>query len=567
MSENNEPSTPEALAAQNVGADTVPPEVASVANAGQSEPDSQSSEATTDPAPAAEGSSATPAVLPTSGGPINLERIRQLRLSQQSTATSKSSKKVPKSAAPNFKAAAGQTRAKLPTGQSSVDATPQSTPVDESNAGQLAPLPTPPPLGTAAKIVVPSRRQPLSKDMEDELSAVLSGADLDQMLVGDASLQVGKMLDEGQRLQGKVMKVHGEHVFVALGGANEGVLPSLQFEELPAEGAQLDVVVRGYLAQEGLYELTMPGNAVSVDDWSDIKEGEVVEAVITASNTGGLECKVGNIRGFIPASQVSEYRVEDFGDFVDQKFLCVVTEANERRGNLVLSRRAVLEREKKEKRTERLAALEIGSAVDGIVRKITDFGAFVDIGGIDGLLHISQLSWERVKHPSEVLEEGQKIQVRVDKIDEQTGKIGLSYRSLQDHPWEDIESKFPVGSLVKGSVTRIAEFGAFVRVATGVEGLIHVSELAHHRVSNVSNIVSEGQEVEVKVLSVDAEQQRISLSLKAATAAPEQPKDDKVDGEVAVEEPRPEPVLPKHQGPLKGGTGRPSGGDQFGLKW
>jgi small subunit ribosomal protein S1 len=291
--------------------------------------------------------------------------------------------------------------------------------------------------------------------------------------------------------------------------------------------------------------------------------------MVTAANAGGLECKVGSIQGFIPASQAAEYRIETLADLVGQKLLCVVTEANERRGNLVLSHRAVLEREKKEKREERLASLEVGAAVEGVVRKILDFGAFVDIGGLDGLLHVSQLSWERVNHPSEILEEGQKIQVRVDKIDEATGKIGLSYRSLQDNPWDDIDTRFPVGSAVRGNVTRIAEFGAFVRIAAGVEGLVHISELAHHRVQNVGNVVQEGQEVDVKILSVDPDQQRISLSLKAAQAAPEPAQDATGggDGAAAVEEPRPEPVLPKHRGPLKGGTGNSSGGQQFGLKW
>jgi predicted RNA-binding protein with RPS1 domain len=496
------------------------------------------------------------------GGPISLDRIRQLRMSQQQTRDPSRGSK-PKSAAPNFKAAAGGPSAKLPTGEK-----PAQSPAAQSPAsqGDLVSLPTPPPLGTASKVAVPSRRQPLSKDMEDELAAYLGDANLDSMLVGDSSLKVGIMLEEGQRMQAKVMKAHGEFVFVSLGGANEGVLPSLQFEVLPEIGSQLDVIVRGYLPQEGLYELTMPGNAITVDDWSDLKEGDVVEALVTAANTGGLECTVGNIRGFIPASQAAEFRIEDLSEFVDQKVLCVITEANERRGNLVLSRRAVLEREKTEKRAERLAALEIGAAVEGIVRKIMDFGAFVDIGGIDGLLHISQLSWDRVKHPSEVLQEGQKVQVRVDKIDPQSGKIGLSYRSLQEHPWTDIETRFPVGSLIKGTVTRIAEFGAFVRVATGVEGLVHVSELAHYRVQNVGSVVSEGKEVEAKVLSVDTEQQRMSLSLKAAQAAPEKPADAGAAAET-VEEPRAEPVLPKHRGPLKGGTARPSGGDQFGLKW
>ncbi len=416
------------------------------------------------------------------------------------------------------------------------------------------------------KLEVPSRRAALPSELQSELEMALAGTDLDRMLIGDVMVQVGRDLEEGQRIQGRIIKVHGEHVFVSLGGPNEGVISILSFLDQPdpEPGATIEVIVRGYLNEEGLYDLTIPGGAVSVADWDDLKEGEIVEAKVTAANAGGLECTVGQVRGFIPASQVAEYRVEDFTEFIDQKVLCVVTQANASRGNLVLSRRAVLEREKAEKREQRLAELEVGSAVEGTVRKIMDFGAFVDIGGLDGLLHISQLSWEKVKHPSEVLEEGQKIQVRVDKVDPQSGKISLSYRSLQDHPWTDIEQRFPVGAVVHGTVSRIADFGAFVRLSTGVEGLVHLSELAHHRVHKVTNHVKEGQEVDVKVLSVEAERQRISLSLKAAQAPPA---DAVKPDEPEVEEPPRELALPKHRGPLKGGTGTNSGGEKFGLKW
>ena len=426
---------------------------------------------------------------------------------------------------------------------------------DESRPVFEAPLP---------KLEVPSRRAALPSELQNELEQALVGTDLDRMLIGDAMVQVGREIEEGQRVQGRVLKVHGEHVFVSLGGPNEGVISILQFTEPPAVGTQLDVIVRGYLTEEGLYDLAMPGSAVTVDDWSDIKEGEVVEAKVTAANTGGLECTVGNIRAFIPASQVAEFRIEDFSEFIDQKVLCVVTQSNPARGNLVLSRRAVLERERAEKREQRLRELEVGATVEGTVRKLMDFGAFVDIGGLDGLLHISQLSWEKIKHPSEVLEEGQKIQVRVDKIDPQTGKIGLSYRSLQDHPWTNIEQRFAVGSIVHGTVSRIADFGAFVRLATGIEGLVHLSELAHHRVHKVSGVVQEGQEVDVKVLSVEPERQRMSLSLKAAQQPPAV--DSAADEPQAEEAPR-ELALPKHRGPLKGGIGRSGGGEQFGLKW
>lgn len=519
-----------------------------------------------------------------SGGPLSIDRIRELRAGQSQAS------KPPRAPRPTRQAeelAAAQAAA-VPTAPSAEDtdapATPATAPKpdgrgdrgkgdrgkgkfnknrdrdrgrDQYQASSEPPMP---------KLEVPSRRAALPTELQNELEMALAGTDLDRMLIGDAMVQVGHELEEGQRIQGRIIKVHGEHVFVSLGGPNEGVISILTFLDLPdpEPGATIEVIVRGYLREEGLYELTVPGGAVSVADWDDLKEGEIVEAKVTAANSGGLECTVGQVRGFIPASQVAEYRVEDFSEFIDQKVLCVVTQANASRGNLVLSRRAVLEREKAEKREQRLAELEIGAAVEGTVRKIMDFGAFVDIGGLDGLLHISQLSWEKVKHPSEVLEEGQKIQVRVDKVDPQSGKISLSYRSLQDHPWTGIEARFPVGSIVRGTISRIADFGAFVRLATGVEGLVHLSELAHHRVHKVTNHVKEGQEVDVKVLSVEAERQRIGLSLKAAQAPPA---DAAKPDEPEVEEPPRELALPKHRGPLKGGTGKSSGGEVFGLKW
>jgi small subunit ribosomal protein S1 len=296
-------------------------------------------------------------------------------------------------------------------------------------------------------------------------------------------------------------------------------------------------------------------------------EGAVVEAKITGSNSGGLECTVGAIRGFIPASQVELFRVDDFEDYTDKKLQCVITEANEQRGNLVLSHRALLERERQEKREKLLEELESGQVREGIVSNLRDFGAFVDLGGVDGLIHISQLSWDRVNHPDEVLEPGQKIRVKVEKVDPQTGKISLSYRELLDHPWTDIDQKFAVGTTVKGTVTRIAQFGAFVKIASGIEGLVHVSELAHHRVVQVASVVKEGEEVEVKVLSIDPENQRISLSLKAAHPLPEAESSESGDPAEEADEPRPEPVIKPHRGPLKGGTGGGTGGEKFGLRW
>jgi small subunit ribosomal protein S1 len=272
-----------------------------------------------------------------------------------------------------------------------------------------------------------------------------------------------------------------------------------------------------------------------------------------------------HIRGFIPASQISLYRIENFDEYVDQKLLCVVTEANPQRMNLVLSHRAVLEREKEQARETMMAELDVGQVHEGTVRSLRDFGAFVDIGGVDGLVHISKLSWERVNHPSDVLHEGQRVQVKIEKIDRQSGKIGLSYRDLLDDPWENVEQKYPVGSIQEGEITRIAQFGAFVKLEPGVEGLVHISELAHHRVANVGSYVKQGQNVQVKVVSVDPAAQRIGLSMKALVQIPDSGSSKK-QGEAEDEAPR-ELAVPKRKGPLKGGLGKSSGGEQFGLNW
>jgi small subunit ribosomal protein S1 len=410
----------------------------------------------------------------------------------------------------------------------------------------------------------------LNEELDAEVEAALAGVSIADIVARDTAArgetpQTGDELEPDTRRRGIVLRVHREDVFFSLGARHEGVSPLKQFQKPPEPGDQMDVIVARFNADEGLYEVHVPGVAATVGDWSDIADGAMVEARITGSNTGGLECQVNHIRGFIPASQISVYRVENFGEYVGQKLLCVVTEANPQRNNLVLSHRAVLEREKEAARQGLLEQLEPGQTLEGTVRSLRDFGAFVDLGGIDGLIHISKLSWDRVNHPNEVLQEGQRVQVKIEKIDRQSGKIGLSYRDLLEHPWEGIEQKFPVGTATDGVVTRIAQFGAFVKLAPGIEGLVHVSELAHHRVVNVGSLVKEGQTVQVKVLSVDREAQRIGLSMKALQQAP-QPASAK-KAEEAEDEPLRESAVPKRKGPLKGGLGRSAGGEQFGLNW
>ncbi|MHB8865846.1 MAG: 30S ribosomal protein S1 [Pirellulaceae bacterium] len=426
------------------------------------------------------------------------------------------------------------------------------------------PVPDLPPDRPPSPVRPPSVREPLSADLEREFAAAMGGASLDEIMSSGTSPQPTMALELESRHRAPVVRIHGDNVFFALGGRHEGIASLRQFPQPPEVGTELDVIVRGYHEEDGLYELLLPGAAMHVDDWSDLTEGSVVEARITGANTGGLECKVGSLRGFIPSSQIAVFRVEDYAEFLEQKLLCIVTEVNPRRKNLVLSRRAILEREKEEARHQLLESLEVGQVKEGIVRKILDFGAFVDIGGVDGLLHVSQLSWDHVNHPSEVLQDGQKIRVKIEKIDPQTGKISLSHRDLLEHPWLHIEEKFPADSVVTGTVSRIAKFGAFVKLAPGIEGLIHISELSHARVPSVSSVVAEGQEVQVKILSLDAESQRIALSMKAVLPMPvaEEPEPE----EDAPEEAR-EPAVSKRHAPLRGGTDRASGGDQFGLKW
>ena len=370
------------------------------------------------------------------------------------------------------------------------------------------------------------------------------------------------------RHTGRVVAVRRDEVFIELGGREQGCLPLHQFAAPPKAGDAVEVVVQRLNADDGLYDLRLPEAAADISDWGDLNEGMMVDAQVTGHNSGGLECEVNHIRGFIPVSQISLYRVEDLAQFVGQRMTCLISEANPLRKNLVLSRRAVLEREKEEARQKMLESLEPGQVHEGLVRKLMDFGAFVEIGnGVDGLVHVSQLAWYRVNHPREVLSEGQKIQVKIEKIDRATGKIGLSYRELLENPWTAAAAKYPANGVVRGKVTKLMEFGAFVELEPGVEGLVHISELSHKRVWRASDVVHEGDEVEVLVLSVNPEAQRISLSMKALSK-PEPTKKEKEEAEAAQSALPPASKRKRRSDQsLQGGLGKAAGGERFGLNW
>jgi ribosomal protein S1 len=413
----------------------------------------------------------------------------------------------------------------------------------------------------------PNIRDQLSPELEAEYLAAVGDTSFNDLMQSSTAGEPPTELAPDTRVTGRVAKVHRDDIFIDLPNRTQGVVPLRQFETPPVEGTQLELVVSKFDADEGLYELTLPTAAVSVGDWDDVNEGQIVEVTVTGSNKGGLECQIAGLRGFIPLGQLSMYRVEHPEDYVGQRLACVVTEANRDRRNLVLSHRAVMERERAEKRDALMEELAQGQLREGIVRSIKDFGAFVDLGGADGMIHVSQLSWDRVNHPSEVLEVGQKVKVRIEKFDKDTGKISLSYREVGENPWEKAASKYYVGARVKGTVSKLMDFGAFVKLEPGVEGLVHVSELAHQRVWRPSDVLSEGQEVDVKVLSVDAEKQRISLSIKALMDRPVKAGEEKKEDEDLPLPAGAPKAPPKSNKQLKGGTTRPSGGEKFGLNW
>jgi small subunit ribosomal protein S1 len=270
-----------------------------------------------------------------------------------------------------------------------------------------------------------------------------------------------------------------------------------------------------------------------------------------------LEVTVANLRAFLPASQVDLGFVSSLDSYVGQRFNVEVTEVNAAKRNLVVSRRAVLIQERKEAAANFWPQADVGQQYAGRVKTIKDYGAFVDIGGVDGFLHIGEMSWTRLKHPTDVLQEGQPVEVVIISLDREKQKIGLGMRQLSRNPWELIEDRYGVGSQVTGTVTRTADFGAFIELEPSVEGLIHISELDHKRVKKVTDVVNVGQEVTVQVLEITPERQRISLSLKATKPRPEEAKEEEPAGKAPGYE-------RKRKEPLRGGTGSTGPGGLFG---
>jgi len=330
--------------------------------------------------------------------------------------------------------------------------------------------------------------------------------------------------EEGDVVKGKVVRIDKDEVLVDIGYKSEGVIPSYELSIRksvdPAEevelGEEVDALVLTKEDNEGRLVLSKK-RARFEKAWRKIEaaaeSGEPVEGNVIEVVKGGLILDLG-VRGFLPASLVDIRRVHNLEEFTGQTLECKVIELNRSRNNVVLSRRAVLEEERKEVREQILGRLEAGQVVEGKISNIVDFGAFVDLEGIDGLIHISELSWSHVNHPSEVVAIGDTVRIKVLDIDRDRQRISLGLKQTQEDPWQRVLNSHRPGDVLEGEVTKVVAFGAFVEILPGVEGLVHISELADHHVESPGEVVEPGTKLNVKILEIDEERRRLSLSIK-----------------------------------------------------
>jgi ribosomal protein S1 len=333
----------------------------------------------------------------------------------------------------------------------------------------------------------------------------------------------------GAILHGKVVRVEDDHALVDVGYKSEGVVPLGELtyrhvasaREVTHVGDEFDVLVLSVGGEDGTLRLSKR-RADEAKSWRGLEEayrnGTVLEVPVVEAVKGGLVADVGT-RGFIPASQVDRGYVEDLSQYVGQTVRVRIIELDPHKRRVILSRRQVLEEERAKKREETWNTIQVGDVLEGTVKSLTDFGAFIDLGGVDGLLHISEMSWGRIRHPSEVLQEGQRVKVQVLRLDRERERISLGMRQVLPNPWDTAAERYREGAIVEGTVVRLATFGAFVELEPGIDGLVHISQLADYHVSRPQDVVQVGQRVWVKVLRVDPVERRISLSLKQAEGA------------------------------------------------
>lgn len=361
----------------------------------------------------------------------------------------------------------------------------------------------------------------------------------------EAAMESVHEVQVGDIVKGEVLALEDKQVIVGIEGAGvEGVVPAKELSTLPVEdiseqvkvGDILDLVVISSIGKDkenGSYLLSkrrLDAKKVWEDIEQEFQDGKIIEAPVTSSVKGGLVVDVG-VRGFVPASMIDDHFVDDFSAYTGKtlKFKIIEIEPSENR--LILSHKAVVEAEKAEKKKEILADLYEGQVIKGQVARLTDFGAFVDLGGIDGLVHVSEISHSHVAKPADVLNVGDEVEVQVLSVDPEKERISLSIKANLPGPWTDIEEKAAPGSVLEGTVKRLTSFGAFVEIFPGVEGLVHISQISHKHIATPHEVLHEGDQVQVKVLEVHPEDHRVALSIKALEEKPEEAKPEPVEEE------------------------------------
>ncbi len=361
--------------------------------------------------------------------------------------------------------------------------------------------------------------------MEQARDEAASGSEQDLQALFEQSLRAPR---PGQVVRGRVVDVSREFVTVDIGFKSEGMIPVSEFTERDGSldvrpGDEIDVYFSGADTESGTIYLSRV-KAEQLRVWRDIEaafaSGGTIPGKIVAKTKGGLRVDVG-VPAFLPGSHVDIRPPRSLDRYIGQEGRFAVLKCNRARGNVVVSRRIVIEREREQMKEETLRVLEEGLILEGVVKNITEYGAFVDLGGIDGLLHVTDMSWGRVNHPSDVVKVGEKVRVVVLRFDPERKRVSLGMKQIQPDPWHGVSDRYPVGSRVRGKVVSLAEYGAFVELEPGVEGLVHVSEMSWtKRIQHPSKVVEVGQEVEVVVLEVDEQNRRISLGLKQAVPNP-----------------------------------------------
>lgn len=352
-----------------------------------------------------------------------------------------------------------------------------------------------------------------------------------------------KTLKVGEVVKGKVVKVEANQALVDIGGKSEAILPISELSSLHinqvadvlTEGQEIEVKVIRQNEEDDQFIVSK--KAIDAElAWTELENklesGETLTAVVHEVVKGGLVVNVG-VRGFIPASLVDIKFIEDFSDFVGKELTLKVVELDREKNKCILSRKAVLQDEANQRKKDILQSIEVGQVLEGTVQRLTDFGAFIDLGGVDGLVHVSEIAWHRVEHPADALKEGDQVKVKVLKVDQENERISLSMKEVQEGPWEKVANQVHVGDIITGTVKRLVSFGAFVEVIPGVEGLVHISQISHRHIATASEVLEQGQEVQAKVLDVQPDEKRVSLSIKEVEPKPEPVKQEKK--EVATE--------------------------------